>query len=89
MKLFSLKDVLVGFNQPFMAASQAVAVRNLRNMVNSSSKNTIQEVVSDIELWQLGEFDQDTGELKASLEFVCRAVDCLGGSQDGSSKSEG
>lgn len=85
MLLFSLKDNLAGFQNPFVAPSKQVALRQLSLTVNAKEPNSIQAVMSDIDLYQVGTFDYDTGELKPSLEFICHAVDCLsGGDLDGS-----
>ena len=75
LKIYSIKDVKVGFMQPFYQANNAIAIRSFTNAVNSEQTNNINQNLEDMELWLLGEFDDDTGEIKNEISHLCKAVD--------------
>ena len=75
LKIYSIKDTKVAYMQPFYQNNEAVAVRNLANAVNSSQLNNINQNLEDMELWQLGEFDDQTGEITSEIKFVVKAID--------------
>ena len=62
MKIYSIKDVKIGFMNPFYQNSNDVAKRSFKNAVTDKRGNlwTIKE---DLELWELGSFDETTGIL--------------------------
>lgn len=82
LDLYALKDVLVGFQNPFVSPNRQTALRQLSLTVNAKEPNPIQITVSDIELWQVGIYDENTGAVSPKLEFVCRALDCVSGGVD-------
>lgn len=87
LDLYALKDVLVGFQNPFVSPNRQTALRQLSLTVNAKDPNPIQATISDIELWQVGSYDSETGSVVPKLEFVCRALDCLaGGASDDEKK---
>ena len=75
LKIYAIKDTKVGFMQPFYQANNAVAIRSFTNAVNEEQTNNINRNLDDMELWHLGEFNDDTGEIKSELTFLCKAVD--------------
>lgn len=75
LKIYAIKDTKVGFMQPFYQANNAVAIRSFTNAVNAEQTNNINQNLDDMELWHLGEFNDDTGEIKGELTFLCKAVD--------------
>lgn len=77
LKIYSIKDTKIGFMQPFYQANQAVAVRAFNNAVNSKEINNINQNLDDMELWELGEFDDQTGEIKSEVKFVIKANDLV------------
>lgn len=79
LDLYALKDVLVGFQNPFVSPNRQTALRQLSLTVNAKEPNPIQATVEDVELWQIATYDSDTGVVVPKLEFVCRALDCLSG----------
>ncbi|UPW40916.1 hypothetical protein [Sigmofec virus UA08Rod_6120] len=82
LDLYALKDVLVGFQNPFVSLNRQTALRQLSLTVNAKDPNPIQATVQDVELWQIGTYDETTGTLVPKLEFVCRALDCVSGGAD-------
>ena len=75
LKIYSIKDTKIGYMQPFYQNNEAVAVRNLSNAVNSPQLNNINQNLEDMELWQLGAFDDQTGEITSEIKFVIKAID--------------
>ncbi len=77
LKIYSIKDTKVGFMQPFYQANQAVAIRAFNNAVNAKDANNINQNPDDMELWELGEFDDQTGEIKSEVKYVVKANDLI------------
>ena len=77
LKIYSIKDTKVGFMQPFYQANQAVAIRAFNNAVNAKEINNINQNADDMELWELGEFDDQTGEIKSEVKYVIKANDLI------------
>lgn len=77
--IVSLKDTATqAFGTPFFVHAPAQAVRSLRDAVNDKdSKSDIARHPEDFELYDIGEFDELTGQITArnSPLFVCRAKD--------------
>lgn len=76
-KIYSIKDTKIGFMQPFYQANQAVAIRAFNNAVNAKEANNINQNADDMELWELGEFDDQTGEIKSEVKYVIKANDLI------------
>ena len=49
--IYAIKDVKVGFMQPFIQVNDGVAVREFRNIVNSSN-SVVSANYTNIELYQ-------------------------------------
>lgn len=75
INIYSIKDVKVGHMQPFYQANDAVAVRSIKNAVNSDQINNIKQNMDDMELWKIGEFNDENGAIKPDLKFICKATD--------------
>lgn len=67
--LYSIKDVKVGFWKPFIQPNEAVALRDFSNMVNSDRDDFVRCNYSDLELWQIGYFDDITGNIISDVKF--------------------
>lgn len=71
---YSIKDELVGFNDPILMVNDSIAIR-----VFTSSVNTIDELknnAKDYSLYCLGSFDSDTGLIE-SADSPIKVVDAL------------
>ena len=78
--IYSVKDVKMGFMTPIYQKNDAVAVRDLSNVVNDKTNKTfISENYEDVELYKLGEFDEETGEIIPEVKFIIAARDCKKG----------
>lgn len=60
MKLYAVKDVLVGsFMQPVAMQNDEVAVRSLK--IAANDPNAFKENKKDIQLWYLADYNPETG----------------------------
>lgn len=82
LKLYSIKDTKGSFYEPLVAQNDALAVRNVRGIVNSG-KGLLAQYPEDFELWYIGEFDEVTGIIKPDeLKCVVRLNALLDHVQD-------
>ena len=75
LELYSVKDTLIGFSQPFFAQSRAVAVRQFAGSVRATTPNVANTFPENKELYQIGIMNLDTGVITSNVEFVARALD--------------
>lgn len=73
-KVYAIKDTKVGFMQPFIQPNDAVAVREFGNIVNSGN-SMVSANYQDMELYCLGEYNQDTGKIVSEVEFIIKGAD--------------
>lgn len=71
--LYSIQDVMVGFNAPFVMVNEAVAKREYANWLKTQKNPT------DMRLFKVGTFDDSTGTL------IGIVPECIvgGGNEDG------
>lgn len=62
MEIYSIKDVKIGFMNPFYQNSTDVAKRSFKNAV-ADKRGNLWTIKDDLELWKLGSFDENTGAL--------------------------
>lgn len=62
MIIFSMKDVKVGFANPFYQNNLEMAKRSFRVAV-SDKRGELYKIKEDLELWEIGEFDETTGHI--------------------------
>lgn len=71
MKIYSIKDVKVGFCKPVTYPNDAAAIRNFNGYINYISKSDSEiDISSDLELWYLGELDDLTGSIVSDPKFL-------------------
>ena len=78
INLYALKDCKIGFRNPFNMPNDESAKRIIRIAVNNKideNNNEIRKFADDIELWKVGEYDDQTGEIKSTIKFLARAID--------------
>lgn len=65
MKMFSILDVVVGaFNRPYCLVSRGQAVRSFIDEIQrASEENPMYKHPKDYELYELAEFDDETGQI--------------------------
>lgn len=79
----AVKDsALQAFGNPFFVPTASAAVRSFKDEVNrQASDNTLNKHPDDFELWQLAEWDNETGLFIESTERLVRAKDLKQGEQ--------
>lgn len=78
IKLYAIKDTLVGFMTPYAQHNDAYAKRAFANAVNDIKPNNINVNPEDKQLYYVGEFDEDTGALipcEKGAQFICSAME--------------
>lgn len=69
--LYAIKDVKTTFWKPFVELNEQSAVREFSNLINSRNEFTEQNY-SDLELWQIGTYDDTTAEIVSDVVyFAC------------------
>lgn len=64
LMVFAVKDVKSGsFALPFCSPTPGTAERNFAQSVNGGQEAIVSAHPEDFELWQLGEFDDTSGQL--------------------------
>lgn len=77
MKLFSVRDINLGFNQPFCDSNEDVAKRGFAFSVNHT--DLIGFAPGDFDLYCIGEFDIESGQITPQLpQLVCHATEVYG-----------
>lgn len=67
LELYSIKDIKLGqFRDLTMYQNVAVATRDIENGIG----NVPMHLVSDYQMWKLGEIDMTTGQITSSVEFI-------------------
>lgn len=57
--IYSIRDRAIGFNSPTIMVNEMVALRSFKQMLQKDPNS------DDLELYKIGEFNDETGELKA------------------------
>lgn len=71
MKLYSLRDVKAGvYGGILMAMNDGHMSRILAERF-AGSEETVAKFPDDFELYEVGEFDTDTGAMVGAVKFVC------------------
>lgn len=74
VKMYSIKDTLVGFSQPFPALNDAVALRMFIGSVQAEQPNICNTYPENKQLWSLCEFDDQTGEMVSCPTHLAEAA---------------
>lgn len=79
--IYAIKDRAInGFNEPFVQPSEQHMLRLMRDEVNSDpSKSSIAKHPDDYDIYQLGEYDQESGNITAyqAPAMIARCKDLL------------
>lgn len=70
-KLYCIKDIKVGFRGIIELANDEVAKRTLYLTLEQDKESELAKIPQDFELWRIGEFDHDKGEIVPAIEFIC------------------
>lgn len=74
MKIYAVKDTIVGtFMVPFYQHNEAEARRGFELAINSNGE--IAKLYKDLQLFELGEFNEITGEIKSEVKFIANGAE--------------
>ncbi len=59
--LYSIQDTLIAFNAPYVQVSEEVAKRGYQEVCETNPHS------KDLRLFKIGEFDDETGEVKTMI----------------------
>jgi len=65
--LYSIRDVMIGFQSPWVSLNDGTATRTVRNALN---KGDI-ENSKDLQLFKIGIFDDETAEITQDFKKLC------------------
>lgn len=74
-ELFAFRDKKVGYWSPFVHHSDATAQREFKQMVNHSNNEFVVQNYPDIDLYHIGSFDDQTGDLVSDVRYICNGSD--------------
>ena len=75
IKLYSIKDTKLGkYAQPFSAPNDEIAKRMLTSTIRAGGNN-IADYPEDFQLYKLGQYDEDTGDLQTDNKFLANATE--------------
>ena len=88
--LLATKDVIVGaMGNPFTAPNEAAGKREWGYAVAAEFKNPEPKVNPiDLQLWSLGTFNDETGEIKSDVHLVAQAIEFKKGENYGIQESD-
>lgn len=76
MTIYSIRDINVGFNQPFCDSSDATAVRGFAFACNSNDMIGFRP--GDFDLYSLGSFDPESGMITPTIpQLVKHATEVI------------
>lgn len=76
IKIYAIKDNVAGtMGMPFYEKNRAIAIRSTTASANNSEG--IKQIAKDLTLYELGEFNEETGEIFSNVEFVINVIDLI------------
>lgn len=70
-KIFAIKDCKQGFLNVTTEKNKLIVLRNLEQVVRSADENSLMaKFPADFSLYELGEFDTDTGIITPKVSFI-------------------
>lgn len=76
LKLYAIKDTVQGeMMNPFLLRNAEEAKRAFGQAVNSKGNHQVSIYYKDMQLFELGEYDSNTGNITSNVEFVCSGQD--------------
>lgn len=62
--IYAIQDVLIGFNSPIIFKNEEIAKREYNNFLETNPNR------NDMRLFKIGEFDDETGEIKSDTPRI-------------------
>lgn len=69
MKIYSVKDNKIGFNNTFLAANNAAAMRMFADTCRQK-ETLFANHPEDFDLYAVGELNENTGEITSEIKFL-------------------
>ena len=67
IKIVCIRDRALGsFGQPYFQANLDVAIRNYKIAINDQGNSSLYPIREDLELWCLGTYDDNNGEINTA-----------------------
>lgn len=76
MEIYAFKDIKIGFMEPFLQAGREVAIRTFDGVIQSE-KIIMKNYKNDIELWKIGKFNDQTGDIIPEKEYIIGGKDII------------
>ena len=78
MKLYTIKDTIVGaMTSPFAGVNDGSAIRSVKNMINSPVDNEVKANYKDKQLFCVGSYNDETGEIVPEVWFITTLSDLI------------
>lgn len=74
MKIYAFRDIKIGFMEPFLQQNNQIAVRTFKATLENT-KSLMNAYKEDIELWQIGEYNEETGDILPEKEYIIGGKD--------------
>lgn len=74
MNMYAFRDIKIGYMEPFLQTNDQIAIRTFKATIRST-KNMMKEYKEDIELWCLGEFNEELGEIFPEKRYLIGGKD--------------
>lgn len=72
--VYAVKDLKVGYGSPFLASNDDEAKRMFRTAIRPGLDNPMSMYPEDYELWKLGTYNPENGQLiSGGVEYVANA----------------
>lgn len=76
--MYAFKDTKIGYMNPWTSHNDETAIRTFRSAVMDENENAIKNHLKDIELYKLGTYNDDTGELEKNHKFLINGITAKG-----------
>ena len=72
LNIYAIKDTTVGsFMNPFYLQNDNTAIREFGNVIKyAPTENSVRRNAKDMQLFKLGEFDEETGEIRSEVNYL-------------------
>lgn len=75
--VYAVKDTLVGFFPPVVCNNDQAMIRQFSAAVVDENSQ-LSKICSDVQLFKLGSFDDQTGDFTSDVVYLCKGADFVG-----------
>lgn len=83
LELYSIKDDLIGFSQPFFSQSEQVALRQFIASVRATTPNIANTFPENKKLYRVGIMNLLSGEIEKDVTYIASAMTYVEVAKDG------